>query len=53
MGGSWKDEWTPYTRFLFRVAIRLRDVEDDLVWAFNGAMGQVSTKLAYDYIVKY
>ena len=52
MGGSWNDEWTLYISFLFRVAIRLRDVEDDLVWEFNGATGQVSTKLAYDYIVK-
>ena len=51
MVGIWKSKWTGYIKGLAHGGIRLKEVEDSLLWMHNKINGEVSASLAYDLIV--
>ena len=51
LAGYWKLEWALYIFSLSQMGMILTCCDDDLVFSFNGASGQVTAKLAYNFIV--
>ena len=50
--GVWKEAWDSYTAGLDFCGIHLTTQADTLVWDYNKIEGSISTKHAYDCIVK-
>ena len=52
LGGGWKFEWDTYISSLDFLGVHFSPDVDQIVWSFNIASGQNTTKLAYDFIVE-
>ena len=52
LGGAWKKEWDLYIHSLKSLGIKLNAKEDAWAWSFNESNGQVTTQLAYKYIME-
>lgn len=50
--GVHKEEWSSYLVALYRSGITLNGDADKLVWSTNYVDGSVTSKIAYDYLIK-
>ena len=51
LGGIWEEQWIDYVKGLTHGGIRLKEVEDTLLWMHNKVSSIVSASKAYDLIV--
>ena len=52
-GSIWVEEWNAYSFYLNKSTIKLRDIEDKMVWCLNPSTCQATTKVVYSKLSNY
>ena len=52
LSGQWKDKWDSYIEVMKIAGIKIDNEKDTLVWSKNKKNGVLTTKLAYEFMIK-